>query len=757
MTFDEPTSPAIPADNAGSAVAVSVASADASSSSGQAQETARLILLINTPGDFRQRVSELTAALQAWSGCEAVGIRLRDGDDYPYYETRGFPPRFVQAETHLCAYGSNGCVLRDSAGHAVLECMCGNILRGRFDPTKPFFTAHGSFWSNGTTALLASTTEADRQARTRNRCNREGYESVALIPLRAGGQVFGLLQFNDHRTNRFTPDLIAHFEAMADGLAIALSQRQAEESLRESEERYQRITQAITDYIFTVRVVDGRVAETTHGPGCVTITGYRDEEFASDPFLWFRMVEPEDRPEVEKQSQRVLAGEDPPPLEHRIIRKNGTVRWVRNTFVPHRNAQGALVSYDGLIQDITERVRMEAEKAELEAHNRQLQKSESLGRMAGAIAHHFNNQLQVVLGSLELALGKLPGDAGHIAELLTCAMQAARRAAEVSSGMLTYLGHTRGKQESLDLSEVCRRNLPMLLAAMPKGVAMESVLPSPGPIVSANANQIQQVLANLLTNAWEAIGNGTGEQGGQGTIRLSVTTVAGADIPVSGRFPIDAPMPQDAYACMEIAGTGCGIAARDIDKLFDPFYSTKFTGRGMGLPMALGIVRAHAGVFTVQSEPGHGSLFRVYLPLAAVELPKPMAKPARPPVLAQSGTALLVDDDQSVREVATMLLTALGFTVLQACDGVEAVELFRKHRPEIRCVLCDLTMPRMNGWQTLDALRELGSAIPVVLASGYNEAQVMAGDHPHRPQAFLSKPFGLAELTNAIHQCLAGK
>ena len=200
--------------------------------------TTRLITRISTPGDFRKRISELTASLHDWSGCEAIGIRLRSGDDYPYYETRGFPPEFVQTESRLCAYGPDGKVLRDGIGNPVLECMCGNVLCGRVDPAKTFFTNHGSFCSNDTTALLAATTEADRLARTRNRCNGMGYESVALIPLRIGDQVFGLLQLNDHRPDRFTPGLIAQFERMADDLAIALSQLQAVKALQESERLY---------------------------------------------------------------------------------------------------------------------------------------------------------------------------------------------------------------------------------------------------------------------------------------------------------------------------------------------------------------------------------------------------------------------------------------------------------------------------------------------------------------------------------------
>jgi PAS domain S-box-containing protein len=200
--------------------------------------TADLALLVVTPAGFREHVVNLTGALQRWSGCEAVGIRLRAGDDYPYYETRGFPAAFVHQERHLCSYGPNGELERDESGSPVLDCMCGNILRGRFNPAEPCFTPHGSFWSNNTTAQLAGSTEAGLRGRTRNHCNSEGYESVALVPLRAEHQVFGLLQFNDHRPDRFTPGLIAHFERMADSLAIALSRRQTEEALRESEALY---------------------------------------------------------------------------------------------------------------------------------------------------------------------------------------------------------------------------------------------------------------------------------------------------------------------------------------------------------------------------------------------------------------------------------------------------------------------------------------------------------------------------------------
>ena len=172
------------------------------------------------------------------SGCEAVGIRLKEGEDYPYYETKGFPPEHVLLENKLCARDDVGCVIRDFKGDPIIECMCGNILCGRFDSSKKFFTEKGSFWTNDTTRLLATTTDADRQVNTRNRCNGEGYESVALVALRVGDNRLGLLQLNDKRKNMFTLETVQLWERIADHLALALSKTLAEEKMQESEERF---------------------------------------------------------------------------------------------------------------------------------------------------------------------------------------------------------------------------------------------------------------------------------------------------------------------------------------------------------------------------------------------------------------------------------------------------------------------------------------------------------------------------------------
>jgi nitrogen-specific signal transduction histidine kinase/CheY-like chemotaxis protein len=390
----------------------------------------------------------------------------------------------------------------------------------------------------------------------------------------------------------------------------------------------------------------------------------------------------------------------------------------------------------------------EDEKEKLEVQNRLLQKAESLGRMAGAIAHHFNNKLHVVMGHLELALGQLPQDDKSINNLIA-AMQAADKAAEVSRLMLTYLGQVTGTREPLDLSEVCRRSLLLIQVALPKNVVLETDLLSPGPTIIANSNQIQLILTNLISNSWEAVGDN------QGKIQLTVKTVSSAEIPPLHRFPINWQPDDKPYSCLEVRDTGCGFSDNDLEEAFDPFFSTKFTGRGLGLSVVLGLVQVHSGVVTIESTLGQGSVFRVFFPMTVEEVPFQPDKAAKTLEIPWSGTVLLVDDDEIVLGITSAMLSMLGFEVLNARDGVEAVEMFQQRKNQIRFVLTDFAMPRMNGLETLTALRQIAPGIPVILASGFSEEQVMDGTHSEHPQAFLGKPYGFKDLKDAIGWALA--
>ncbi len=236
---------------------------------------------LNNPSKISTLISRILSLIKEHTDIEAVGIRLREGEDFPYYETEGFPGYFIEAERHLCARDGNNEIIRDSVGNPFLECMCGNIICGRTDPSLPFFTEGGSFWSNNTTKLLASTSEKDRQARTRNRCNSEGYESVALIPLKYGENIIGLLQLNDKRPDRFTCDMIQFIEKIGTSIGIAISRKVADELISNKEAKLRKIIEQNLDGMVVVNF-EGVVLFVN--PAAESIFGLPEKEVVSSNF-----------------------------------------------------------------------------------------------------------------------------------------------------------------------------------------------------------------------------------------------------------------------------------------------------------------------------------------------------------------------------------------------------------------------------------------------------------------------------------------
>jgi len=309
------------------------------------------------------------------------------------------------------------------------------------------------------------------------------------------------------------------------------------------------------------------------------------------------------------------------------LRRDGTIFPVLVDVTAVKNSQGQMLYHIINVQDITEPKRIEEEKSKLETLASLIQKQQSLGRMSAAVAHHFNNYLAVVIGNLEMAVDDLPEDSKS-AVWIAQAMAGAAKAVEVSERLRTYLGQVLGEFARLDLSETCRGLLERLQVEIPKNVLLEVELPQAGPVILGNADQIEAVVMHMVTNAIEAIEavDAAGAAGAEeGNIRLSIKTVDAADIPAAHRYPTQWQPEENAYACLEIADTGSGIAKENIDKLFDPFFSTKFQGRGLGLSTAFGIVTAHRGAFAVDSGVGRGSSFRVFFPTAPEVPPAPSA------------------------------------------------------------------------------------------------------------------------------------
>ncbi len=340
------------------------------------QATIEMLNLINNSPDNRTMLRTLLDFFKDWSGCEAVGIRFQEGDDFPYFETRGFPAEFVELERYLCAHNAQGEVLRDSKGDPVLECMCGIILRGRFNPEKAFFTPHGSFWSNSTSDLLRTTTEADRQARTRNRCNGEGYELVALIPLRSGTETFGLVQLNDKRRDRFTAESIARFERIADNIAVAIAKQRTGAALQESEARLKEAQQ--------LAQIGNWEWNLDHHSVSWSDEVYRI--FGKDPGTFHpsndaleAAIHPDDRESFLRQRREMLEAKQSACIEHRIVLPDGEVRYVQERAQLVLNEAGEVSRVTGTMQDITERKQVEEYLRRSEAALKQAQRVSHVG------------------------------------------------------------------------------------------------------------------------------------------------------------------------------------------------------------------------------------------------------------------------------------------------------------------------------------------------------------------------------------------
>ncbi|MBF0572778.1 MAG: response regulator [Desulfamplus sp.] len=401
-----------------------------------------------------------------------------------------------------------------------------------------------------------------------------------------------------------------------------------------------------------------------------------------------------------------------------------------------------------LENEIIERQKAEEKQRELEATNMRLEKAESLGQMAGGIAHLFNNYLATIVGHLELALEDLTEDS-YVKDNIESAIKAVWRASDVSNAMLTYIGQKIISLEPVDISECCRRSLAVMPPFSNSNIGIETNFADKKLIINASASQMQQLINHLITNAYESIVENKGK------ISIITKSIDSFDIPQSNLFPAGSKPSSNKYGYIEVTDTGYGIPEEDIGKIFDPFFTTKFIGRGLGLATVLGIVKSWQGMIAVNSKTGHGTSFMIFVPLSfEEESVRPLRKIIHTHKIESSPTVLLVEDNQMVLNMTTSVLKNIGCKVISAVNGMEAIELFKIHKHSISCIITDLSMPGIDGWTTLSKIRNMNPNIPAILASGYDEAFAMAPDNPEKPQAFLHKPYSMKELQIALEKAL---
>ncbi len=420
--------------------------------------------------------------------------------------------------------------------------------------------------------------------------------------------------------------------------------------------------------------------------------------------------------------------------------------WVEVLITPVHDGQADVSHVLWSARDVTSARRDREERGRLEAQLRHVQKLESLGVLAGGIAHDFNNILTAIIGFTELAAQQV-GESSTASGYLNEVIKSSRRAADLCKQMLAYSGKGRLLSEHISLNDLVREMAAVLDVAISKKAVVRLDFDPASPMVDGDSAQIQQVVLNLIMNASDALGQLPG------VISISTRTLACTAEFLASTWLNDQ-LAEGEYAVLEVADTGCGMDESTRLRIFDPFFSTKFPGRGLGLASVMGIVRAHRGAIQVESERGDGTTIRIYLPLATRRM---LALPPRRPVNAEHGGGLIlfVDDEPSLRALGEELLMALGYGVVTAEDGQDAVNKFRRHRGEFSLVILDLTMPRMGGEEAFHALREIDPCIPILLSSGFDAHET--GQRLQRAglSGFIQKPYQLHVLASAVGAAMA--
>lgn len=401
-----------------------------------------------------------------------------------------------------------------------------------------------------------------------------------------------------------------------------------------------------------------------------------------------------------------------------------------------------------VVADITESKRLEMERQLLLT-----QKLESLRTMAGGIAHDFNNQLMAVLGNLELALDNTPSNSRAEANI-NKAIRATEASAALSLQMLTYAGSSLFSHVVLDINELLNKDLIMMQTVGSNRLIFNLADGGSLPRIKGDPDQIQRLVINIVTNASEAIG----DNNGQVTIK---TGVMDCDETFLNRSHLDKKPKPGPFVFLEVSDTGCGMDAETLHRILDPFFTTKFIGRGLGMAEVMGIVKGHDGAIIVDSEVGKGSTIRVlfpvfekaYCPLNNTDrVPEPHSSATVSP--SSQKTILVVDDEEMIRDLVVSRLKVLGYDTLQASDGVEGIGVFRDRANEIDLVLLDFIMPRMNGAEVFEELILIKPDVKVILSSGYSEDVVLERLSGPRPAGILQKPYKMQELRAELGRLL---
>jgi len=537
---------------------------------------------------------------------------------------------------------------------------------------------------------------------------------------------------------RWVRDSIVATPAAAGGfkldgvLSDITARKEAEEALRAGEARYRSLVENLTQSVFLKDRELRYLA--ANKPFCRSVGKDTEAEIlGQDDFDLY----PEHLAEKYRAADRLVLqeGRRLELEEQNLI--GGKLRTVQKVKTPVLDAQGQIAGVLGIFWDVTDQRLMEAQL-------RQAHKMEAVGQLAGGIAHDFNNLLTGILGNLSLALADLPRDHGTH-ELLASAEVAALRAAELTRQLLGFSRRAPLVSQPLNINSLIDETVRLLRRTLDPRIAIQVRAAADLWSVQGDATQVGQVVLNLCLNARDAMRDGGSLTLETANFRLDAE---GAPLPVEGRA--------GEFVRLRVLDTGAGMAPEVQERIFEPFFTTKEPGKGtgLGLAMVFGIVKQHQGWIECRSEVGRGTTFDIYLPRLATAVPVPASAPAEGGVRGGGETILLADDEEVVGRLGQTILERQGYTVLNALDGVEAVEIYRQQGQSIDLVILDLAMPRLSGPETLHELRRLNPKVSVLISSGYSSDEDLRTVERAGVMGFVAKPYRPADLVRRVRAAL---
>jgi len=507
----------------------------------------------------------------------------------------------------------------------------------------------------------------------------------------------------------------------------ALEKRDAGDALRESEERFRGLVERLGEALYRMSLPDG--AYEYFSPAARDVFGYSSEDFLNDPVLIERIIHPDSADYFREKWADLIDGRVSSTYEYKIVDPEGNERWIVQSNTGIFDSQGNINAIEGICRNVTERKRMEAEL-------HRAQKLESIGILAGGIAHDFNNLLTSILGNISLAqMDAQAAGQEDVVDTLAHAERASLRARDLTKQLLTFSKGGAPVKVTVSIANLLRESAGFALRG--SNVQCQFAIPEDLWPVDVDEGQISQVINNLVINAQQAM-----PQGGAVTVRVENRVVS-----------MDAPgLAAGKYVAIAVEDEGTGIPAEHLAQIFDPYFTTKQKGSGLGLATAHSIIKNHDGHISVESAVGGGTIFHVYLPASSRELTAAQAGKAE--LLDGQGKALVMDDEEAVRALAVRLLRRAGYEVEQAAHGAEAVELCRQAHSSgspFDVVVLDLTVRGgMGGVEALRELRKFDPQVKAIVSSGYYTDAVMADFQTYGFNGVVPKPYRLEQLSQVV-------